>query len=521
MGDPRLILEATRRQPAKSAVGANYYGGAWGSSYFGAQTSDSRGRLILPNIRTEDQIRAPERTILALKSRLLAENYGPGAALRNLATLIGALKPQSASKDEAWRPLAEDYFDRVTNSPLTFDAGGRFTLTTYQPMTTFRRMVDGDMATVLGRSNSGHARVMGYEGLCIETGPKQMPPDWIDGVRCNPQTRFPLQYSFAERGPKGETVYRIVDAASVIHHMTSWSFGARRGVPALAHALNDFHDIIETKSFQKQMIKVASLIGLTRRSDAGPAAMPYNLGIGTPLQSSAWQPPTAAAPVTTEPEQKMRFEEAVEGGMMSTAPFDVVHDDRPHPNGEEFKKSLLRECAIGLNFPPQLLFYMDDPGGAYARIILEMAARAIIDHHVNHLAPMVRRLWAYVIALGAQTGEIPYPSTSDWMKIRLTPPRMPTADIGRTGRLMIELRRACLTSHSRLYEEQGLDYEEEMEQCAREFQQLMQLEVKYGLPSGVLTQSLLSPQAAAMMAQPDANDDDAAGAAANAQPAAA
>jgi hypothetical protein len=501
MGDPRLILEATRRQPAKSGAGANYYGGAWGSSYFGAQTSDSRGRLILPTVRTEDQIHAPERTILALKSRLLAENYGPGAALWNLATLIGALKPQAAGKDLEWNKLAEAYFDRVTTSPLTFDAGGRLTLNTYQPMTTFRRMVDGDMATVLTRSNTGHARVMGYEGLCIESGRNQAPPEWIDGVRCNPQTRFPLEYSFAERGPKGETIYRVVPASKVIHHMTQRSFGARRGVPALAHALNDFHDIIETKSFQKQMIKVASLIGLTRRADPGPNAMPYNLGIGTPMQQTPWQSPTALAEVTTEPEAKLKFEQAVEGGLMSSAPFDVVHDDRPHPNGEEFKKSLLRECAIGLNFPPQLLFYMDDPGGAYARIILELASRAIIDHHVNHLAPMVRRLWAYVIALGTQLGEIPYPSSSDWMKIRLTPPRMPTADIGRTGRLMIELRRACMTTHSRLYEEQGLDYEEEMEQCAREFQQLMQLEAKYSLPPGVLTQSLVSPQASAAMVQ--------------------
>jgi len=501
MGDPRLIIDAVRRPATlQAAAGGAASNGYWGSSYFGAQPSDARGRLILPSVRTEDQLLGPERTILALKSRLLAENYGPGAALWNLACLIGSLKPQAASRDAAWNDLAEAYFNRVTNSPLTFDAGGRLTLNTYQVMTTYRRMVDGDMATVLTRSQSGHARVMGYEGLCMEAGPKQPAPEWIDGVRCDPRTRFPLEYSFAERGLKNETIYRILPAATVIHHTTQRTFASRRGVPALAHALNDFHDIIETKSFQKQMIKVASLIGLTRRGDANAGGPAFNLGVGAPLQQAPWDPPAASTASTAEPEVKMKFEEAVEGGMISTAPFDVVHDDRPHPNGEEFKKSLLRECAIGLNFPPQLLFYLDDPGGAYARIILEMAARAIMDHHVNHLAPMVRRLWAYVIAMGIQLGEVPAPSAGDWTKIRLTPPRMPTADIGRTGKLMIELRRACLTSHSRLYEELGLDYEEEVRQCAKEFRMLMDLETEYGLPSGVLTQSLLSPQAASMMA---------------------
>jgi hypothetical protein len=498
MGDERLIQDAARR-PAKGDAGANWLGGVWGSSYFGAQISESRGRLVLPSVWTEDQLRAPERTILALKSRLLAENYGPGAALWNLACLIGALKPQAAGKDAAWNTVAEAYFDRVTTSPLTFDAGGRLTLSTYQVMTTYRRMLDGDMATVLAQSQSGHARVMGYEGLCMEAGPKQVAPEWIDGVRCDPQTRFPIQYSFAERGPKGETTYKILDAASVIHHTTQRTFSARRGTPALAHALNDFHDVIETKSFQKQMIKVASLIGITRTSDPNPAGPAFNQGLGAPMQQSVWQPPTATAPATTEPTVKIKFEDAVEGGMMSTAPFAVVHDDRPHPNGEEFKKSLLREAAIGLNFPPQLLFYMDDPGGAYARIILEMAARAIIDHHVNHLAPMVRRLWAYVIAMGIKAGEVPSPAASDWMKVRLTPPRMPTADLGRMGKLMIDLRRACLTSYSRLYEELGMDWEEETEQCAREFRHMIDLEERYKLPPGSLTQSLMSPQSLSLM----------------------
>lgn len=507
MGDPKLILDAPR-QTGTIGTGATAvpWNGIWGTSYFGAQFSESRGQLVLPDADTEKQLQAPERTLLALKSRLLAENYGPGAALRNLASLIGALNARSASKDKAWAALNDEYFQRVTQSPLTFDAGGRLTLTTYQPMTTLRWMVDGDMATVLAVSDSGHGRVMGYEGLCIEAGPNQKPPEWFDGVRCDPQTRFPLDYSFAERGLRGETVYRIVPAISVIHHMAQTTFGARRGVPALAHALNDFHDIIETKGFQKQMIKVASLIGLTRRADPGMNAAPYNLGIGAPLQQKPWVPPGESSAPTTQPEVKLKFEQAVEGGMMATAPFDVVHDDRPHPNGEEFKKSLLRECAIGLNFPPQLLFYMDDPGGAYARIILEMAAKTILDHHINHLAPMVRRLWAYFTAMGIKKGDLPAPATSDWMKIRLTPPRMPTADLGRMGKLMIELRRACLTSHSRLYEELGLDYQIEIEQCAKEFAELMALEQKHNLPPGVLTQSLLSPQAASMIPQESPSD---------------
>jgi len=215
------------------------------------------------------------------------------------------------------------------------------------------------------------------------------------------------------------------------------------------------------------------------------------MGVSSPLQrETIYLPPTTSA-TATQPAIKETFEQAMEGGIVSTRPMKAVHDERPHPNGETFKLQLLREAAIGLNMPPQLLFFMDDPGGAYARIILEIAARTITDHHVNHLAPFVRRVWAYVVAKGMALGDIPEPQSGDWLKIKLTPPRMPTADLGKMGRLYIELRKTCLQSHRGVYEELGMDYEDEIDQCGREFRLMMDTEAKYGLPPGSLTNALL------------------------------
>jgi hypothetical protein len=125
------------------------------------------------------------------------------------------------------------------------------------------------------------------------------------------------------------------------------------------------------------------------------------------------------------------------------------------------------------------------------RELLELAAKTITNHHVNRLAPFMRRVWAYVVAIGMEQGDIPEPSKGDWLKIKLTPPRMPTADLGKMGRLYIELRKTCLQSHRGIYEELGLDHEEEIDQCGREFKLMMETDTKYGLPPGSLTNALL------------------------------
>jgi hypothetical protein len=493
----------TARKRPEASVGGTYYGYGWSNSpYFAAQSSEARGHLLLPTKWTEDMLNAPARTVLALKSRVLVENYGPAGALWSLANLIGSLKVQANSGDQAWDTQAEEYFNRVTNSPLTFDAGGVFTLATYQVMMTYRRMVDGDAFTVFTTSQSGHGRVMGHEGLMVEQDDTQKSPEWVDGIRWNPQTRFPLAYNFIGRGPKGEQQNTVMPAHVVMHHMTKRSFSARRGTPALAHAINNFHDLIESDSFIKQAIKVASLIGLTRKSDPGPTGTPHNLGLGAPLQQANYYPPTASTAPTTKPAAQLKFEEAVEGGLMSTAPFEIVHDGRPHPNFQLYKMALMRETASGLGISPQLLFCMDDPGGAWSRILLDKDAKAIADHHSYYLAPMVRRTWAYVVALGIKKGDVKAPQRGNWMKIRLTPPRSLTADIGRMGKLSIELRQHLQTTFARLYEEMGMDWEDELRQCAREAQYLIELEKEFALPAGYLTQSLFPQNAATSLVAP-------------------
>lgn len=478
---------AAARTGGLSISAASHYGGGWSgqSGYIATQESPARGRMVTLDLDTRRQLTPWARLTLILKSRTLVENYGPAKALRNLAALIGSLKPQANSGDPAWDALAEKRFNEIANSPLIFDAAGKRTFATWQTFTTFRRFTDGDIFSILTETTTGAARIAGREAHQCHGGDDK----FNDGIRTD-ANGFPLAYNF--RTFDGGKDYILQPPA--IHHHAEWStLGGTRGTPVLAHAINDMHDALEIKGFVKRAIKTAALMGLTRRADTSTGGMPPGVyGAAAPIQSDNFAPPGAGSGTITTP-QRVTFEDVFDSGILSSVPLDVVHDDRPHPNAEEFQKRLLRECAIGLGVPPALLFFMDEPGGAEIRTHLEIFARFIVDQHANHLLPFCQRFWTYAIAKEMKNGTLPAPSKGDWWRVRWCPPKNITADLGKMGNLLIALRKACLTTYAAHYEALGLNYEDELEQCAREARLMLDLEAKYQLPPGTLAASLIAP----------------------------
>jgi len=477
-------MSKRRRIKATAApmVPTAFVGG--GRSYFAAQESSARGRLVLPNQDTAKQLSPWERLTLILKSRVLVENYGPAKAILNLAELIGALKPQAQSGDRAWDVLAEARFDQIANSALSFDRAGMRTFYQWQTFATFRRFVDGDYFSVLTESTSGSAAVAGREAHQCYGGEGD---GWNDGVLCD-SNGYALAYNF--RSMQGGKDYRL--APQNVHHHATWpTLGGTRGVPVFAHAINNFHDIIETTVFWKQSIKTAARIGLTRRADQQHGMAPSNFGLGSAVKSDAYSPPGSSG--TAPADERVMFEDVFGGGIVSSVPLETLHDDRPHPNADEFQKRLMREAAIGIGVPPQILFFMDAPGGAEVRTLLEQFDRFVKGQHNNYLRPFCQRFWTYCIAKEMKAGRLPYPSKGDFWKVRWCAPKSITADLGRMGNLTIELRKAALMSDATHYESQGLDYETELDQVGSELALRMAIEEKYGLQPGAMTAALMPP----------------------------
>ncbi len=471
------------------------------SPYFATQESNSRRELWTFRDDTRRQLTASSLQVLRLKSRTLIANYGPANALDYLSWMVGPLKPQSISGDASWSELAEEAFQRIAMSPRIFDASGRINFAQAQVrICLFHPWSDGDAFSILTETESGSARVAMREGHQVAQ-PPEADAVWNNGVKVTGDN-FPLAYWFPAQDGSGKG--RALPSSAVHHHARFTTLGATRGTPILAHAINHFHDIIETNGFVKQAIKQAALMGLTRLSDSTGNGTPSLHGLGAPLSTDVFSPPGSASPGgAAPPAERYTVENILGGGMAASVPLDVLHDDRPHPNQQAFKESLLREVAIGLGVPPEVLYFMDSPGGADIRFKIEVLARFILNCHRDHILPFCQRFWVYAISKEMKAGRLPYPSKGDFWRVRWTPQRDVSVDLGKMGRLLIEMRKSLLTTHARVYEGLGLDYEEELRQAAKEERMLMDLEKEYGLPPGRLTEKLSSSAGANVSHLPD------------------
>lgn len=466
--------------------------------WIAVQESPARGQLQVGVPDTRRWMEPHEHKILLLKSRTLVANSGNAqGALNSITNMVGMLKPQARCEDVAWCKLAEARFAAVTGSPMMFDASGRHTFETAQAMLTELCARDGDVFTLLTRSEGGFPRFAFREAHeCRTPWGGEGIRDWNNGVRTN-RERFPVAYRFAEADGWGPEKEYTVSQRQIHHTARFKTLGQTRGTPALAHAINDLHDIMETKGFVKQAIKLAAMIGLTRRQDAPHGMTPSSLGVASPVtfeEPFAPQAGDESSGQTVQTDRVLTFEDLYAGGIISSVPLDTLHDERPHPNQGEFNNRILREIAAGIGLPHQLLYWMDDPGGAYSRIQLEACCRWTVREHADRLRPWCQRVWNYVIAVEMQSGRLPYPSKGEWWKVKWCPQRSMTADLGKMGKLMIELRKMLMTTYAAYYEELGMDYEEELSQTSLELKYIKELEKRDGHEPGELSAALSTQQ---------------------------
>lgn len=464
-----------------------------GTGYFGAQSDELKRQELATFARdTRVQMSWGARTTLLLISRTLAENYGPARALQNLARFVGYLRPQCQSGDTTFDELAEKRFHEIAGNKYIFDASGRHTFYSFQQEANYRRYVDGDIFAIMTSDRFGRARVAAREAHLVESGMAIPQNGWYDGVRINSDGR-PIQYRFINPDVAYPTLRPKVIGAGAVHHMATFAaLGATRGTPAFSHALNDFRDLIETKSFVKQAIRLAAQIGLTKKKDDTINGQPGEIfGIGAPIQTGPYTPPGESVPdPVPEDYPSVKFEDYISGGLISQVPLETLQDERPHPNQEDFKKSLLREAAVGIGVPPQLLYFMDSPGGAEMRTLIDLFSRFVMSEYENHLEPLCQRFWSYCIAREIIEGRLPMPSTGTFWAVRWVRPRSLTADFARVNKTEIDLRKANMTTFQDWYDVAGSNWEDKIEQLGIEAQRLMDTEKKYSLPPGTLLNAM-------------------------------
>jgi capsid protein len=426
---------------------------AW-SAWDGANWSQNRGWIYFPTLSTKRDLDTYTLTELRRKSRWLYGNVGLATRIIDgIAKMVGALTPVPMTDDKAWNEAALKKFTNDAGAEFVFDQSGKFNFWSAQPMMTACRLLDGDILGVLTSTQSGIASVMFYEAHQIGNAQQALNQDqWMNGVYATPQNRA-LQYRILT---EDYTKSVDVSASDAIFHCLFRRPCRQRGEPALRHAVNNLLDRSEIMSYVKASSKNAASIGyqiVRTPAFSGPAQLP-SLNVG---------PTDFTIPDST----KIKVEDAYSGTrvpvMNPGEEIKLLLDQRPHQNQLEFSDYLVRDIAWGLDISPDLLWNIAKVGGADVRYLLADAQKTVEAMQALLADQFCSRFWIYYIAKELKNGRLPQCKDPEWWQHSWQAEQKLTVDIGRDGKLYLDMHKSGLISLKRWFSSSlGASWQPEM-----------------------------------------------------------
>lgn len=430
--------------------------------YEGARFSQNRGYVYFPTLDSARDLDSYSLYELRRKSRWLYVNSGFATrCIDGIANMVGSLTPVPLTADKEWNQLALRRFNDMAGNAGVFDAGARFDFWRAQIMFTRLRLTDGDVAAVLTATNQDVGRVAFYEAHQIDNPKDKGAARWCDGVLTSKQGR-PIKYNIVT-GDQYSTdrTDTAISAEDFIFHCEYRRPGRCRGEPSLRHAINHLLDASEIIGFTKTSIKNAAQIGyqITRNAtefQSGPTWRPIGMGSGARNSTVETSGGTA----------QIKIEDALKAGKIAEMnPGEEVKmllDQRPHPNQVEFLEYLSRDIAWGLNCSSDILWNIAKLGGATVRYVMADAQQGVIEPNQELLADQFcSRFWIYFLAKEMNRGALPMCEDPEWWKHGWQPQQKLTVDIGRDGKLYIDMHKSGMISLKRYHAQLGQNWKQE------------------------------------------------------------
>jgi hypothetical protein len=448
------------------------------SGFEGANSSSRRGWVYWPTLDTKKELDSYSRSELLKKSRWLRGNFGLATRIcRGLSEKIGYLTPLSASGDERWDRISDEHWAERACEAGVIDAAGRYDIREMQIELNAAAFGDGDILPVMVRQSTGGIMLALYEAHQIAT-PSNLDPSqirsWVDGVQINKFRRH-IAYGLLNTDHQTREV-SVISAKDALYYCHPDAIGRIRPPTILRHAINHMIDISEILADVKLTIKVAAQLGLYIKNQKGnPAGWNGPSGIASHLRNELQEEGTPESP---KRETKVEdFFKAVGGiaNLADGADIGTIQDTRPHPNQIGLLNHLVRDIAWGVGVPPEILWDIRELRGANTRLLNADLDRWIAGKLLRQQGWM-RRFRAIWIANEIEAGRLEEPPAgAKFWKCTWLPQASITADAGNMGKLNIEFVKNHMRSLATHYGEQGLDWQQELQQISKERKELQSL----------------------------------------------
>lgn len=348
-------------------------------------------------------------------------------ALLEQATYSFPLEPHYTGQDLEWGRIAKLWlYDWKRNA----DVRGRpYDCHTASRIRLLGRKVDGDIARLLTFDDStGYPRLQFIRAHRI--GDREIGGDGL--VKKGDYKGF-RSYNGVILDDRGRTVaYHIlgdkpeddqdIPAQNIILSYNPDYSDQARGISELMAAINPFDDIKRLREYEMRAQQIQARESLIETNEAGEA----NGSNFIPTSSTDSTPQTSVAGVTIEQLDK-GLTRVYRGNTGSG--LELVRPDRPGPGCQAFEDRILIGAFYGLEWDPNFALGIKEPGGAWARTILQKINRAIGNNQrIEARDQLAEDTWSLSRAIGLKI--IPAPKDGDFTSWDYSGPAKLTADSG-------------------------------------------------------------------------------------------
>ncbi|MBP7951715.1 MAG: phage portal protein [Verrucomicrobiales bacterium] len=451
-------------------------------NYSAALFSDARGYVYFPEMRAAHDLAPRDRKEILKKARWIVRNGGVGRRFRDgiAEDLVGSLTPQPTTLDADWNAEALAMFQDLCYAPLVFDVAGEENFLKRQETLIKLLLQDGDCALGLSYTSAGNPTTVLYQSPQVATPRGKTQRDgWVDGVKMERGRRIALNLRDEELR---EDALQL-EAADFIYFGDPEP-GAPRGVSKFAPFVDRMLDVRELDTDTIRGIKAANLVGFVVTNGLLQTAQQQALMERlVNAQEFGGSSPTA-------PKRPIKMEEITRyhGGMVELnlgQGLETVHDERPHPNRQEFISYLLRDFSWGTGFPTEVLWELGRLTGPGVRFMLKAGEKAAKRYRRILRDRFCQRAWVWFVSSMMDQGRLRRCKDRQFWKCEWLEPEpmfIDTRDIT-TG--IQEIEAGCNT-RAAWYGEVQQDWRAQLRQLAIEHAEAARLEKEFGLPSGTI-----------------------------------
>jgi capsid protein len=474
-----------RKARSKSKVEAQAlaptgFSGGGISSFDGTSDSPTRSFLTWAPVNTREEIDTFARVELSRRASILANKV---PALRYLGETLSrhttgqGIFPIATTRDFEWNVMMEDIFDNWFGNAITCDHKRRDSGYEMEQRIIPSLMRTGEFFALKARTPNGAPMIQTINPMNVATVNEKEGELIHDGVLLDEEDRR-VGYRIALKDEKHRDVY----AQSMCHVARIEREDQYRGI-TWAYTGNDpAHEILDTVAAAKAMKKLQLVFGMTITRPSGKADGSTKVGSGLRRVQTA----EASASGIVEKQSSKVLEQFKGFGAIAYLQPGEELKLLTGPQGGETMQALVEyhlcELAWSWGISPDVLFFLSKLTGAPSRGAFDDYASFIKFLRDIITEKFLRPIWVWRAAVAMQRGEIRKCKDPRWWAMDSMGPPDITLDLGKTGKLSIDLLNAGLGTEADYWARLGRTWWRQQDQRIREIKRAMTRCEEEGVP---------------------------------------